>query len=457
LAQLRILLLSAFCSSLSLSGCAVDQAKEVATYRAVLDRNMPEVVAPAIDEDWTLQKALLVANKSNEQLGVQGEDYLQALIDKSRAVAAFLPTLSVSPSESFAHTRGVSTDNATTVTAHAGMNIFNGFRDWYALKRAAVTIEQQRALLLDLQESLLLNVAQSYYAILKSEESARVLENSLSLRHEQVRDMSARQEQGLARALDVAQAQADESATRVLLLQAQSDARTGRATLAFLVGVPAINGPLADDITAPGAVPTVEEFEQAAMQYRQDLVAAERAVEAARFAVNEAVGEYYPSVSLSFSYLLYTSPLAALLWSGAISGDIPIFTGGTIHADVRSAWSRFRQAGLSLAMLQRQIHEQAAIDAENLSISAEKIKELQVSVDASQRAFDLADQSYKLGSASNLDRLTAQNTLLAAQLSLNSERYSEKVFYLDALRVSGQLVDRIARQLPSPEPQEPVR
>ena len=52
-----------------------------------------------------------------------------------------------------------------------------------------MTIEQQRALLLDVQASLLLSVAETYYQVLRAEESVRVLENSLALRHEQVRDM----------------------------------------------------------------------------------------------------------------------------------------------------------------------------------------------------------------------------------------------------------------------------
>ena len=77
--------------------------------------------------------------------------------------------------------------------------------------------------------------------------------------------------------------------------------------------------------------------------------------------------------------------MSALLWTGALAGDIPIFTGGQIHADVRSAWSRFRQAGLNLSQLERQIHEQVVIDAENLSISSEKVKELHLAVDAAHQ------------------------------------------------------------------------
>jgi outer membrane protein len=429
----------------ALGACAVDQNKEVATYRAVLEEGMPGVVTPAVDEEWTLVKAMVVANKANEQLSIQGEDYLQALIEKARTYSAFMPSASASPSEAFAHTRGGDTNNATSVSAHASMNIFNGFRDWNASKRAAVTVEQQRALLLDVQASLLLSVAETYFQVLRAEASAKVLEDSLALRHEQVRDMQARVDTGIARRLDLAQTQADESATKVALIQAQSDGRNARSTLAFLVGVPAISGPLNDELEAPEpeATPSAEEFERQAMEHRQDLIAARHAVDAAQYSVSIAVGEYYPTISLSFNYLLYTNPLSALLWSGSIAGDIPIFTGGQIRADVRGAWSRFRQAGLNLSHLTRQVHEEVTIDSENLRISDQKIDELHITVAAAQRAFDLSDQTYKLGSATNLDRLTAQNQLLAAQLSLTNEEYNKKVFYLDLLRTSGELVDRV--------------
>ena len=40
---------------------------------------------------------MALANEDNEQIGLQGENYVQAMIAKSRAVAAFLPTVSFQP------------------------------------------------------------------------------------------------------------------------------------------------------------------------------------------------------------------------------------------------------------------------------------------------------------------------------------------------------------------------
>ena len=51
------------------------------------------------------------------------------------------------------------------------------------LRSTEQTIVQQRQLLLDTQATLLLNVAQTYYQVLLSEEQVRVLENSLKVQN----------------------------------------------------------------------------------------------------------------------------------------------------------------------------------------------------------------------------------------------------------------------------------
>jgi outer membrane protein TolC len=76
----------------------VDQAREVQTYRKVLDAGQTQPPAPwSSGESVTLKRALTLANANNEQLAESGEDYLQALIEKDRAFARFLPTIRFAP------------------------------------------------------------------------------------------------------------------------------------------------------------------------------------------------------------------------------------------------------------------------------------------------------------------------------------------------------------------------
>src|SRR5438552_2080993 len=79
------------------SGCKVDQAKEVATYRKVIDADALRVdYTPG--QPLTLETAFALANQYNERLGLRGEDYLQAIIARDRVAATFQPTVTLAPS-----------------------------------------------------------------------------------------------------------------------------------------------------------------------------------------------------------------------------------------------------------------------------------------------------------------------------------------------------------------------
>src|SRR4029078_8820944 len=127
--------------------------------------------APAEDESaeatrpLTLAEALSLANKQNEQLGRSGEDYVQSLVDKKRAVANFLPTVSVQPSYTIQHRSGSNGENSSvivdpngggtsstssrdnprqtfTVPIVGAINVFRGFGDVANLHAAEATIAQ---------------------------------------------------------------------------------------------------------------------------------------------------------------------------------------------------------------------------------------------------------------------------------------------------------------------------
>ena len=92
----RAIFLSIFILSLAAGGCHLNQQKEVARYRKVLDADAPPIeFTPGAP--LSLEQALALANQHNERLGLRGEDYLQALIAKDRAASNFLPTISLAP------------------------------------------------------------------------------------------------------------------------------------------------------------------------------------------------------------------------------------------------------------------------------------------------------------------------------------------------------------------------
>jgi outer membrane protein TolC len=205
------------------------------------------------------------------------------------------------------------------------------------------------------------------------------------------------------------------------------------------MGVAAVIGPLNDAFDPPGEIGTIDAWHSKGLSQRQDLLAAARGTESARLSLDAAIKEYFPSVSINFSYFLYNDPTSPLTWTNAVSASIPIFSALSIEADIRKAWSAYRQAGLNESLAHRQVVDDVNENFRNLTGSRSRIIDLQIQVEAAKRAFDLSERAYQLGSLSNIDRLTQQDNLLTAELNLVSEQFNAKSYYLGLLRATGSL------------------
>jgi outer membrane protein TolC len=445
-------------------GC-VNQRLEVERYRRVLDEGAGGETPPlAPGEELTLLRALRLANQDNERLGIRGEDYVQAMAEKDRAFANFLPTISLQPNYTITHNpqAGETQTGANGVARPVGTsggfksvgrtlrrfevpltgsgNLFRGFRDVAQLRASDHTIEQRRQLLLDAQATLLLEVAQTYYNVLRAESNVEVLRKSLEAQQERVRDAQGRLNAGTGKPLDLAQAEAQAASTRVTLVQAQGDAANARHLLAFLIGAGEVSGPLRDEYDLPADVGRVDDLLNAAWATREDYLAVHAGVQAAVQDVNAAIAQYYPSVTLNVTSYLFRENFAdASKWNTLLSVNVPIFSAGVIEADVRAAWSRLRQVSLEESLLRRQIEDEVRERYQNFQTSAGKLRELDAQIRAAAEAYRQARAGFDAGTAIFLDVLTAQDVLLNSELELTTERFNQKVIYLDLLRSTGRM------------------
>ena len=439
--------------ALGVGGC-VNQQKEVATYRAVLDQHFAATTQPVdAAAPLKLSAALARANGTSEQLAMAGEGYLQALIAKDRAAATFLPQISLAPL--YSHVDTFSTAGfPSTFAAVFPVHYFdlplktsldlNVVQDLADVHRAGRTAQQRRALLLDLQETVLLQTCDAFYDVLIAQQQVGVLEHSLAVQNQRVDSIQREFNAGTARQLDVLQSQADAAATQVLLTDARNRLATARSTLGFMIDSRSVPDTLLDDLHTPDAVPSAGVLTQRALAQRADLAAARRGVQAAEQAVRSAVGQYFPSIGLNLSNFLYRESFPSdSWWSAMVTANMPIFEAGIIHANVRSALSELRQAGLAERQLARRIAEQVAIARDNYLSSRQRLHDLGRELDAAQRAYEQAEHSFAAGTATNLDRLTAQDRALQAALQVASERYTSKLRYLHLARTLGRLEDAI--------------
>jgi len=443
----------ALLAALAAAACAVDQDAEVALYRDVLDAVVPQPAARDPATPLSLREALALANRNNEQLATAGEDYVQALIRKRRIAARFVPTLTFAPTyevedrptgllagQSVSYRRVGDTVRRVEAPVSADVNLYNGGGDVASMRAAEAVITQRRELLLDLQANVLLDVARVYFRVLRAERSTRVLQSALQLQDARVVDAERQLRNGLSTTLTVAQFQAQREATHAGVAAAEGEARDARLALAVLIGEPEVAGPLGEGFVVPGERPDLAACERKAGEVRQDLHAAQAAVAAARENVEVAVAQYYPSLSLNVTGFLYREHADdASLWSALLSLNLPLFTGGRIHADVRDAWSRWRQANLDESLVRRRMVRDVRGAHNALHTADERFAALRREVQAAGDALRLAQSAFGNGLATTLDVLAAQDRMLAAQLDATDAEFDQAVAWLEILRATGDL------------------
>ncbi|HZN39243.1 MAG TPA: TolC family protein, partial [Planctomycetota bacterium] len=409
-----------------------------------------------------LATAVRLAVEQNERIAIGGEDFIQAIVERARITAGFFPEAAFAPTYVYRE----KTDSGVTfldssslldVPLHAEWTLFEGFRTRNSANVADLTAEQRRVLLLDLRETVVLEVVQAYYRVLRAEQRAAVLERSLASQEQRVREFAARERIGTARALDRIQAEALLSRTMLELFDTRNEARSGRVALRLLTGVDVGASALHDDFSMPEERPAGEALLALAEERRQDLRAAALAAEAARARVEVAFGQYYPSIGVSLDWFLSRDSLPTERdWTGLLSLYLPLFTGGRIAADVREAWSQFRQEVSRYSLLRRSIAHDLAQALDRLATLEQRLDELRTLTAADAESLRQAEGGARAGLTTNLVVLLAQNQLQRSQVDVVETELERKVAWLLALRVTGALtagtVDVPVLPAPPPRP-----
>lgn len=449
----------------AIPACAVDQKREVQAYQ---DLASVGGEAPIVERDapLSLETALRLAAANNERLGIGGESLVQALAEKQRAASSLLPTLDVFGNFTFREnvgdggtdSNGSSSSNSRNTIFDGGLRaqytLLTGMSDFANVRSLDATIEQQRWLVLDLRETLLLETARAYYTVAAAEQLVSVIESSMAVQAERLRDIRGRQAVGFARPLDVAQIEAQASATAVTLLNAQNTLRNARSLLALLTAADVHDSPLTDEFDPPAGPATDRPgggLIDLALVHRQDVIAADAAVRASRELVDAAIGRYYPTITLNLDYFLTRQSVPTDRdWAGLITINFPLFSAGQIDAQVRSAWSRFRQDLLQYSLTRRQVEADVRIAHEDLRSAELRVAELGRQVRAAEESLRQAEASFAAGLGTNLERIAAQDQVLGAQLAIARERFALKIAYLVLRRATGTLTAATISEAPLP-------
>ena len=343
---------------------------------------------------------------------------------------AFLPSVVFAPNGSISHfgTHTSSTQAYTLpITASWDVDLFGKLSS--QKKAAQMALIQSRDYKVAVQTNLICNVANLYYTLLMLDRQKQIVDDMSGLTKNTWDMMKLQMEFGRARSTSVQSAEAAYYSVQTQGADIKRQIRETENTLSLLLGEPAQS--IARGSLENQSLPT--NFSGGIgvqlLSNRADVHANEMALAQCFYNIQEARSRFYPALNISSTGAWTNSNglvnPGKLLLSVVGSLTQPIFMRGQLKAGLRVAEDRYKQAYNTWqnSILKAGAEVSNALVAYNSADEKNKLQQQQI--DVLKQNVDHTQMLYAQSSSSYLEVITAQQSLLNAEISQVQEQFTK--------------------------------
>ena len=382
--------------------------------------------------DVQLQALIEKALQQNVDLLTAHLSTQQAEAQLRSARLSFLPSLSLAPSISANKTEGLPASYSYTLPVQASwqIDLFGSLLN--ASRSTQVQLLRAQAYQQLVRSRVIANVANSYYTLLMLDRQLQLSRSAAELAAHTLEVMKAQKEVGRAMESSVQSAQANLHAVEASIPEIKRQITTTENALALLLGESPRSYPRsslqAQQLPSSFALGVPVQL----LSARPDVRVAELALASCYYQTNSARAAFYPSLNISGS----------AGWTGALGEAVsnpmkfiasalgslaqPLFAHGKLVAGLRVAQAEEEKARLAF---QQSLYNAGAEVSNALALyqaSEAKVKAETLQVESLEKNVEIVEMLFKTGKASSsLEVLTAQQSLLQAQLSLVQDSFSK--------------------------------
>ena len=345
------------------------------------------------------------------------------------AQLAFLPSLNLTPQggvSSFDGSKGTWTYNVP-VSASWEIDIFG--RVLNSKRNAKAALMQSRAYQQAVRTQLIATIANGYYTLLMLDKQLAITEETALLWQQSVEMMKSMKEAGMTNEAAVAQSEANCHAIAASIPSLRQQIRETENSLATLLykAPQTIERGNFEDQVLPEILHVGVPVQMLAN--RPDVQSAELSLAAAYYSANIARSALYPNLVVSGSAGWTNSAGSAIvnpgkiLLSAAASLVQPLFNHGSNIANLKAAKAQQEIAAINFQQTILNAGKEVSDALYEFQANKEILSQRTRQVEALQRAVESTESLMKLGTSTYLEVLTAQQSLLSAQLSEVSDTY----------------------------------
>ncbi len=294
-----------------------------------------------------------------------------------------------------------------------------------------------------IQLALIGQLVNEYLALRSNEAQLEVTRQTLESRQQSLKIVQARLDAGAASGLDLAQAESQLNAAQGQWSQFKRLRALSENQIGLLSGQPGLKlaSTSLEQLPLPPTPPTG--LPSSLLEARPDVRQAEEKLIAANARIGVAKAAYFPTIGLTGLYGSESAALSNLfnssagIWTAAIGLTMPIFDAGRTGARVDQATAAQAENVANYRKTLQTAFREVSDAIVNLHEFANEEAAFAAQVDASKRAFNLAQKRYESGYSGYSDLLDTQRTLNTSQLLYLASRKNRLGASVDLFKALG--------------------
>lgn len=347
----------------------------------------------------------------------------EAKVMLTSAKLSYLPSINLVPQGTLASFDGSTPSKTYQLPAAASWEIDLFGKLLNAKRGSKAALLQTEAYRQAVRSQLIAGIANAYYTLLMLDKQVSISEETSKIWKENVRAMEAMKIAGMTTEAAVAQSKANSHQVEASLADLRRQVReTENALSVLLAQAPQTisRGTLENQVmpeTLAAGVPLQ------LLSNRPDVKAAEMSLASAYYSINQARSAFYPNITISGSAGWTNSMGSAIvnpgkvLLSSVASLTQPIFNRGKLIANLKVSKAEEKIAQMNYQQSILNAGEEVSNALFLYETATKKMTEHKAQVDALNKAVDYTQNLFHSGQASYLEILTAQQSLLGAQLN----------------------------------------
>lgn len=377
--------------------------------------------------DPVLQDLISEGLEDNLNLKAANQKIVEAEAALTVARLSFLPSIGLSPNFSFADSekRYGGSVNGYGISPSASWEVDLRGSLYNQKRKAQASYEQSKVYVQSVKTELIASIARTYYTLQMLDSKLEISRQTAASWKENVRIMKAMKEAGMVNEASVSQTEANSCSIEASLFDLEYQIKQMENTLCVLVGKEPqhigrsrFNKAAIEQNLTTGVPAQL-------LSRRPDVMSAELELQKAFYGVAGAQANLYPSIVINGAYgweKALTTPAGLLLSLGASVSE-PIFNAGRNRANVKiaraqqeEAVANFEQTLLTAGAEVNDAVAKCKAAQSKTDIRIQQIEDLRSAVNSTTQLMHNSSATY-------LEVLTAQQSLLSARLLQVSDQY----------------------------------